>query len=181
LAATRHGATLVGGMRARILVLTLLVFPLACGGTHAGFSPTGRVAQVLDGDTIVLMDGRHVRLVQLDAPETDDNECYAEEAKRVLERLLPRGTEVSIEQDPALDQRDRFGRTLAYVKRNSTNINLELVRAGAAAPWFYQGERGRHAGELLATARRAEMKKRGLWGACRGTVLDPLHPVEAHG
>jgi micrococcal nuclease len=182
LAATRHGATLVGGMRARILVvLTLLVFPLACGGTHAGFSPRGTVRQVLDGDTIVLMDGRHVRLVQLDAPETDENECYAEEAKRVLERILPRGTEVSIEQDPALDQRDRFGRTLAYVKRNSTNINLELVREGAAAPWFYEGARGRHAGELIAIARRAQMARRGLWGACPGTVLDPLNSVEAHG
>jgi endonuclease YncB( thermonuclease family) len=173
-------ATLGNGMSARTLaLLTLLTFPLACGGTHSAGSPEGTVARVLDGDTIVLTDGRHVRLVQLDAPEIDENECYSEAGKRALARLLPLGTHVEIETDPALDQVDRYGRTLAYVRRGSVNINLELVRAGAASVWFYDGDRGRYAGELLATARRAQLKKRGLWGACPGTVLDPLHSVEA--
>jgi micrococcal nuclease len=168
-------------MRLRILALVmLLTFPLACGGTHAGGgSPEGTVARVLDGDTIVLGDGRHVRLVQLDAPEIDEDECYARAAKRALARLLRPGTEVDIQTDPALDQVDRYGRTLAYVKKDGTNINLELVREGAAAPWFYDGDRGRYAGLLVATARRANEQDRGLWGACPGSVLDPLHSVEA--
>jgi micrococcal nuclease len=167
-------------MLLRILALVmLLTFPLACGGTHGGGGPEGTVARVLDGDTIVLADGRHVRLVQLDAPEIDEDECYAQAAKRVLARLLTPGTEVDIETDAALDRVDRYGRTLAYLKKDGTNINLELVREGAAAPWFYDGERGRYAGLLLGTARRAKEHDRGLWGACPGTVLDPLHSVEA--
>jgi endonuclease YncB( thermonuclease family) len=180
LAAARPDATL-GDVRVQILILaTLLTFPLACGGAQAGAGgPAGVVSRVLDGDTIVLSDGRHVRLVQLDAPEVDEDECYAQPAKRVLVGLLPRGTAVRIETDPALDKIDRHGRTLAYVRKESTNINLELVREGAAAPWFYDGDRGRYAGELLATARRAQLRKRGLWGACPGTVLDPLQSVEA--
>jgi micrococcal nuclease len=165
-------------MSLRILVaLTLVTFPLACRGTHAG-SPTGTVTRVLDGDTIVLSDGRHVRLVQLDAPETDEHECYAQAAKRALRRLLPLGTEVRIEADPVLDKIDRYGRTLAYVEKDGANINFELVKEGAAAPWFYDGERGHSAGLLLTLARRAKHLQRGLWGACRGTVLDPLHSVE---
>ena len=176
----RPSATL-GDVRVPFLVLsTLLTFPLACGGTHArAGGPEGAVARVLDGDTIVLEDGRHIRLVQLDAPEIDEDECYAQAAKLVLVRLLPPGTPVRIETDPALDKVDRHGRTLAYLRKESTNINLELVRGGAAAPWFYDGDRGRYAGELLATARRAQLKQRGLWGACPGTVLDPLHSVGA--
>ncbi len=167
-------------MRLRVLVLaTLLIFPLACGGMHAGASPTATIARVLDGDTIVLTDGRHVRLVQLDAPETDENECYAAEAKGLLVRLLPVGSEVEIDTDPALDKRDRFGRILAYVERDGTNINLELVREGAAAPWFYDGGRGRYATKLLQAARQAEQHQSGLWGACSGTALDPLHSVQA--
>jgi endonuclease YncB( thermonuclease family) len=178
LAALAEGATLASATRARIFVLlTLLTLPLACGGTH-GDPSAGTVADVLDGDTITLTDGRHVRLVQLDAPETDEGECYAGEAKRVLERLLPPGMGVEIETDPALDRRDRFGRILAYAKRDGTNVNLELVRQGAAAPWFYEGHPGRYASELLTAARRARAQHRGLWGACPGTVFDPNHSIE---
>lgn len=167
-------------VRLRALILaTLVIFPLACGGMHAGASPSATIARVVDGDTIVLTDGRHVRLVQLDAPETDENECYAAEAKGVLIRLLPFGTEVEIETDPALDKRDRFGRILAYVGRDGTNINLELVRAGAASPYFFHADRGRYALDLLKAATEARRHQRGLWGACRGTALLPLHSVQA--
>jgi endonuclease YncB( thermonuclease family) len=169
-------------VRSRAWLLNLLVpfFPLACGGMQAPAGPEGTVARVLDGDTIVLTDGRHVRLVQLDAPETDENECYAQEAKRTLQSLLPPGTAVRIETDPALDSKDRFGRTLAYVEKNGADINLELIRAGAAAPWFYHGDRGRHAELFLTGARRARHTRRGLWGACPATALDPIHSIDAH-
>jgi micrococcal nuclease len=164
-----------------VVVLALAALPLGCGGMHGAASPTGTVARVLDGDTIVLSDGRHVRLVQLDAPEIDEDECYADQAKRTLERLLQPGGEVRIETDPALDETDRYGRTLAYVEKNGANINLELVREGAAAPWFYHGARGRYAGLLLTLARRAQHLRRGLWSACPGTLLDPSYSVEARG
>jgi micrococcal nuclease len=172
LAAPRDGGTVLE-VRTLVAVLVLAV-PLACGGAR-----DATVARVLDGDTIALTDGRHVRLVQLDAPETDEDECYAREAERVLVRLLPPGARVEIETDAALDQRDRFGRILAYVSRNGTNINLALVRAGAASVWFYEGDRGRYAAQLLDGAEQAKAHHRGLWGACPGTVLDPLHPVAA--
>jgi micrococcal nuclease len=162
-----------------LLIVLVPLFPFACGGTHANTSREGTVDRVLDGDTIVLTDGRHVRLVQLDAPETDENECYAREAKRTLQSLLPPGTAVRIETDPALDSEDRFGRTLAYVEKNGADINLELIRAGAAAPWFYHGARGRHAELFLTAARRAQHTRKGLWGECPETTLDPLHSVEA--
>jgi micrococcal nuclease len=162
-----------------LLLLTPLTFPLACGGMHAGASGPATVARVVDGDTIVLSDGRHVRLVQLDAPETDENECYAQAARRVLAHLLPVGTRVVVETDPRLDHVDRYGRTLAYVLRNSVSINLELVRDGAASVWFYHGDKGRYADEFLRGARRAKAHHRGLWGACPATALDPLHSVEA--
>jgi micrococcal nuclease len=171
----RRAARLIGVRRALLLVV-LALCPLGCGGTHPA---SAKVATVLDGDTIVLQDGRHVRLVQLDAPETDERECYADKAKTTLYRLIPPGTDVEIETDPALDKVDRFGRTLAYVEKDGTNINLELVRQGAAAPWFFVGDHGRHASELLAAGNDARAHERGLWGACPGTLLDPLRAVEA--
>jgi endonuclease YncB( thermonuclease family) len=161
----------------RILTLALaLAVGVACGSTPTSGDATVRA--VIDGDTIVLTDARHVRLVQLDAPETDEGECYAWPAKRALERLIPAGTDIRLETDPALDQEDEFGRVLAYVHTNGKNVNLELVRRGAASPWFYEGDRGRYAPEFLAAARAAKNKRRGLWRQCPETVLDPLHAVE---
>jgi micrococcal nuclease len=162
----------------RILVLaSLLAFPLACGGTPRGDNATVRT--IVDGDTIVLTDGRRVRLVQLDAPEPDQAECYSRAATRELAKLIPAGTDIELETDPALGAADEFGRTLAYVQRGGTNVNVELVRRGAAAPWFYEGVRGRHAAQLLLAADEARRHDRGLWGACPGAVLDPRHPAQA--
>jgi micrococcal nuclease len=174
----RRRAGRLVGVRGALLLLLLALFPPACGGTHGA---AAKVATVLDGDTVVLQDGRHVRLVQLDAPETDERECYADQAKTALYRLIPPGSDVEIETDPALDKVDRFGRTLAYVKKDGTNINLELVRAGAAAPWFFEGDRGRYASDFLQAGQDAREHHRGLWGVCPGTLLDPSHSVAARG
>ncbi len=162
----------------RILaVACLLAFPLACGGTHGGRGAT--VREVVDGDTIVLTDGSRVRLVQLDAPEIDDGECYARASEDALEALIPRGAGITLETDPGLDRRDEFDRILAYVWKDDTNINLELVRLGAAAPWFFHGDRGRYADEFLDAGREAKQQRRGLWRRCPATVFDPLHAVRA--
>ena len=57
-------------------------------------------------------------------------------------------------------------------------MNVALVRRGAAAPYFYRGERGRYANALMAAALAAKGQKRGLWKACPTTRLDPDHAVE---
>lgn len=131
-----------------------------------------RVAYVIDGDTIAVSGGKRVRLVQIDAPESPENECYGLESKSELERLLPTGTKVRLAADPALDARDRYGRLLRYVFKGKMNVNLELVRRGAATVWFYDGDRGRYADALLGATQTAMAAGRGLWGACPGTPFD---------
>jgi micrococcal nuclease len=134
------------------------------------------VAHVVDGDTIALVGGTRVRLVQIDAPEKAD-ECYGERATALTRSLLPRGTLVRVETDPSLDQADVYGRRLAYVFAGEENVNVRLVRDGAASVWFFRGARGRYAAELMAAAREARAKRRGLWGACPLARLDPLDAV----
>lgn len=137
-----------------------------------------RVAQVVDGDTLVLEDGRRVRLLQVDAPEGAEDECYAGEARAELRRRLPPGTAVRLVADPRLDRVDEHGRLLRYVHARGRNVNLVLVRRGAATVWFYRGERGRHARALLRAARSARAARRGLWSACPGTPFDPSGPAD---
>jgi endonuclease YncB( thermonuclease family) len=138
---------------------------------------SGIVASVTDGDTIRLADNRRIRLVQIDAPERPSGECYAERATTALTRLAPVGTVVSLRLDPKLDAKDENGRVLAYVTYGKRNFNLELVELGAAAPYFFRGERGQYGEDLMRAAVRAKTAGKGLWGTCPGTNLDPTRRV----
>ena len=96
-----------------------------------------------------------------------------------LERLVHRGDELRLEADPALDRVDQFGRLLRYVHVRGRNVNLELVRRGAAAPYFYRKQRGRYAVDLLAAADEARAGRRGLWGSCPSARLRPTRAIDA--
>src|SRR5262245_60316697 len=161
------------------LAAALTLAGCSTGSEHASTpEPETAVARVIDGDTIETETGDRVRLVQIDAPEVGDNECYAREATQILETLLPPGTAIRLEADERLDDVDRFGRLLRYVHRGEQNINLELVRSGAAAVWFFEGDRGLYADELLEATREALDEDRGLWGTCPAARLDPTHSLD---
>jgi endonuclease YncB( thermonuclease family) len=160
-----------------VLVATLVLAAasfVACGADGASSQRTATVWYVVDGDTLRLRDREYVRLVQIDAPEVG-KECYAGAAMRELVKLVPRGSRIHLESDSALDDRDRYGRLLRYV-RTMLNVNIELVRRGAATPYFYDGDRGRYADRLLAAVAAARGARRGMWGACR-VWWSPDHAV----
>lgn len=159
-----------------VLVSLTLVLAPASGAVPTASS--GVVASVYDGDTLSLTDGRRVRLVQIDTPELGTGECYSRASRKVLAGLVPVGARVTLEADSRLDSVDRYGRLLRYVHRGPLNANVLLVKAGAAAPYFYGGDLGKYALRLLADAQKAKRAKRGLWGACPGTVLDPLRAID---
>jgi micrococcal nuclease len=157
-------------LAAGLLVVTALVAAPASADERA------RVARVVDGDTIALSNGKRVRLLQIDTPEVGSGECYSRAAAKELRRLLPAGSALSLQADAPLDLVDRYGRLLRYVRVGGRNVNLELVRLGAATVYFYRSERGRYAAQLLAAAQKARAERRGLWGACRA-VWNPNGPA----
>ena len=156
------------------IVAALVMAQWADAATRA---ESGTVVSVYDGDTLTLANGERVRLLQIDTPELGSGECYSRAARTELLRLVPLGSRVVLEADPRLDRVDRYGRLLRYVLRNGVNVNLDLVRRGAAAPYFYEGDRGRYAVTLAQAATSAKRAKRGLWKACPATVLDPYRAV----
>src|SRR4051794_41125030 len=162
-------------MRA-LLALGTLVAALALGEGAAGGPALYRIDHVVDGDTVALGNGEHVRLVQIDTPEVYFGvECYGRAASAITKRLLPEGTSVELSAEPATDRVDQYGRLLRYVVRASDglNVNVRLVAIGAAAPYFYDGRRGRYALRLEQLAERARARHLGLWGACPHTRYDP--------
>jgi micrococcal nuclease len=136
----------------------------------------------VDGDTLDVRIGGtnvRVRLLQIDTPEVYSGaECWGRQASAALARLLPRGMTVTLYADPALDRTDRFGRALRYVFRGTTNVNVRMVAQGDAAPYFYDGERGRYAAGLERVGLAARRARLGLWGGCPGTVYDPYRALD---
>ena len=160
--------------RGLLVAIVLAVFGLAAFAflTRGNAKQSAVVARVIDGDTIELVGGQRVRLVQIDTPEKHI-ECYGDQASTLTRRLIPSGTHVRIEPDPKLDQVDRYGRKLAYVWKGDEDVNVTLVRDGAAGVWFFDRRRGRHANELLSAADRARADRKGLWAACPSARFDP--------
>jgi endonuclease YncB( thermonuclease family) len=169
-------------VRIAVVLLVGLALPAAIGVVGAGArndtNSSVVIARVIDGDTVALSNGKKVRLVQIDTPELGGGECYSQAARRALLRLTPVGSTVLLEADPNLDTVDRYGRLLRYVKRKGINVNIRLVLEGAAAPYFYRSERGRHAERLVAAVARAKATKRGFWRACPGTQLTMAGPLQ---
>ena len=181
----REGSTPSPGIVIRLaLALLVLLGLLAAAGAAGGSLRAGQLARVdhaADGDTIDLSNGQRVRLVQIDTPEEFFRpECYGLEAAAAARRLLPPGTLVRLVPEPPADLVDRFGRLLRYVTRvrDGLNVNLRLVKVGAAAPYFYDGVRGRYAARLEQSARKARAHRLGLWGRCAGTPYDPYRGVD---
>jgi endonuclease YncB( thermonuclease family) len=92
------------------------------------------VAQVLDGDSLVLADGRQVRLIGVNAPELGKDgtpdEPFAREAHAFLAALVA-GQRVTLVLDE--EHTDRYGRLLAHVYLpGGRNVQEKLLRAGLA-------------------------------------------------
>ena len=177
----RNEPSITRARHSRLIRLLALLLVSGCAAEDAGPAAepeSGRVAWVSDGDTLRLADGRRIRLVQIDAPERS-GECFGRAARSTLARLAPVGSTVELERDRALDDIDRNGRLLRYVRAGGLDDNLELVRLVAAAPYFYRGARGRHAEALVGAAEQARADRRGLWGDCPAAKLTPTRQVAA--
>jgi endonuclease YncB( thermonuclease family) len=118
----------------RLLGLSVLVLLISGSGAQGSRAVTVyRIDHVVDGDTIALRNGQHVRLVQIDTPEVYfGTECYGPQASAVTERLLAPGTRVRLTAEIATDRLDQYRRLLRYVfrARDGLNVNLRLVAVG---------------------------------------------------
>lgn len=147
--------------------------PATATPATAGLSPLS-VRSVTDGDTLVVSDGRRVRLAQVDAPET--SECFGSQATEALRRLTTARTLV-LRPPSEGPETDRYGRTLADVHVGGVSVNEALVREGAAE-WFEQfaSEDPDLARRLRSAEEEARRAGRGLWSACSGTGPPPTTP-----
>src|SRR5262245_7066481 len=118
------------------------------------------VFRVDDGDTIECERQGRVRLVGIDAPEQD--QAFGHEATTRARELLPVNAVVRLETDA--EQRDRYGRLLAYLWHDGSLGNSLLVRRGLAHSYHHPPNL-RYARWIDGAEARASATNQGLWAA----------------
>jgi len=140
----------------------------ALAASQAGPALAVQVVQVVDGDTIEVccIGGKRekVRYIGIDPPETKHPtkgvEAYGKEASEANRKLVA-GRSVRLEFD--VQQRDKYGRLLAYVYlEDGTFVNARLVEQGYAQVMTVPPN-VKHQELFLRLQREAREARRGLW------------------
>lgn len=121
------------------------------------------VAKVIDGDTVILNDKRHIRLIGINTPEIGikgrPDQPLAQQAKQRLQALIhAANTTLTAGRQP----QDHHGRTLAYLNSGHIDVQQRLLEEGFA--WLVaippNISRIRRYSESQAQAKK---HKRGIW------------------
>lgn len=157
----------------------------ASGNVSGTSHERGFVSRVIDGDTVVLKDGRKIRYIGIDTPETVDPQkptgCFGVEATQ-KNRELVLNQEVDLEKD--ISETDKFGRILRYVYVSSTNgkvmVNEVLVRDGFALSSSFPPD-VKYQDNFVEAQRLAKLSNKGLWGGCQSEQSGQEGPATATG
>ena len=157
-----------------VLALVLLPVPFAAAASEPDCSLEAgeenlQVEEVIDGDTLLLGDGREVRLTGIQAPKLPLGRAgfepwpKAEEAKEALAALV-KERKVALKYGGA--RIDRHGRVLAHVFAGSGEETLwlqqEMLGKGFARVYTFPDNRA-CATYLLDAERRAREESAGIW------------------
>lgn len=111
-----------------------LLFCALLAAAACAVSDTDKIRHVIDGDTVVLASGRHVRLIGINAPEpgkdgAPDQPLAAEARLRLAALVEKREVKLVFENE----RQDHYGRMLAHVLLpDGTNAGEILLRQGLA-------------------------------------------------
>lgn len=159
-----------GGATIRCLLFAILLLSPAALAEAPKPGPMARVAEVVDGDTVVLaepvMEAKEVRLVGLQAPKLPLGRAnfpawpLAEESKTALEALtLGKPVRLSF----GGSDKDRHGRLLAHLHlADGEWVQGRMLALGMARVYSFPDNRALVA-EMLRLESEARTAKRGIW------------------
>lgn len=130
-----------------------------------------QVASITDGDTIrigtPILGADRIRLLSIDTPEAAQQ--YGEMATNILRGLISPGDELIVEV--GVEPKDGYGRLLGHLFRKSDGLDItrELIRLGAAVPYFISPNVTYFESYSEAT-KEARANGRGIW--------NPAAPLE---
>lgn len=164
-----------------IFLITMMLLPMpalaTAGDLPAALTDGGiaNVTDIVDGDTVILDNGREVRLVGIQAPKLPlgrpDFQKWplADEAKKTLADLIL-GQRVRLAYGGR--EEDRYGRRLAHLYTlDGRWLQGELLERGMARVYSFSDNRALIA-QMLDAEERARVSRQGIWQHRFYTVLD---------
>lgn len=170
-----------------IMFVSLLLFPLPAGAREEA----AVVKQVIDGETLLLSDGREIRLIGVSLVHTGGSQLERKDYDRVIylsKRFIQgavEGRAVILSHDPAYDNirnHDRNGRELAYVwysiyyqdtfeeglgsygrSTEQRLLNEEVIKRGYA--FADRTTNYEQRGVFIQHEKRSQELEKGVWGA----------------
>jgi micrococcal nuclease len=144
-----------------LFVIPILILFFLLSPSHAEIY---KVKRVIDGDTLLLVNGERVRLIGVDTPETKHPrkpvQYFGREAYLFTKQMVD-GKEARFEFER--QKRDRYGRLLAYVYLlDGTFLNAEIIKQGYG--FAYTRFPFKYMEEFRRYEREAKENRRGLWG-----------------
>lgn len=155
--------------------LLVLLFSSSLLGQNPNFSypynysKKAFVSRVIDGDTFVLSDSQHVRMLGVDCPEiarqNKSAKAFSNEASEKTKSLIEHKTVKLTFDGKAFDI---FGRLLAYVwmtdskGKDSVFVQTELLKYGLARISYYTKEK-RYYSLFYNLRNTARKKQLGIW------------------
>lgn len=135
------------------------------------------VAQVIDGDTFITQQGKHVRLLGINTPETAKQNLPAQpgaaQAKKFTQNLIENKT---LTLQFGERKKDKYKRLLAHAYLpDGTWVNGALVENGLAHVYSFKDNRT-HLPALQKKERQARAEKKGIWAYPRWQVLQANQP-----
>ena len=120
------------------------------------FSQMGKVINIKDGDTVVILGENFkkytVRVADIDCPEK--KQPFGKKAKQFTSKeILGKTVEVKIKNF------DKYGRTVGYILYENKNLSLELLKNGLAWHYKYYSKDK----EMAFLENEAKKNKLGLW------------------
>ena len=139
------------------------------------------VTSVIDGDTIrVKFEGKEerVRFLLIDTPEMNHGndegpQPFGQDATDFV-RVMLKGGEVELELD--VNERDRYGRILAYLYVDGVNVQEELLRNGLARVAYVFPPNTRYVDEYRAIQQEAQANEMGIWSVENYSQEDGFYP-----
>jgi micrococcal nuclease len=134
-----------------------------------GNTLSATVIRVIDGDTvkIKLENGKEetVRLLLIDTPESvhpsKPVQPFGKEASQFLKNSLPEGSQIEVEL--GINERDTYGRLLAYVYHEGEMVNKQALQKGLARVAYVFAPNTKYIDEFRNVQEQAQQQALGIW------------------
>jgi endonuclease YncB( thermonuclease family) len=136
-------------MKTFLILYNILVFAI-----YQEYNYTGKITRVIDGDTFNMQTATGIIKVRLDGIDCPENkQPFSADSKAFLNRYLNMQCKLTAKG------KDRYGRILAVLWVDGTNINLLMVHKGYA--WHFKKYSKDTA--LAEAEIKARESRKGLW------------------